>query len=141
MNFNYSIWIVQTVAMLLTALALPKFQVKGPISALIMVIALGFINTHIWDAALFYQVPDNFTSKTILLFLSNGVLFWLLAKCLPGVEMQGILPAFIAPILFTFLTVAIDKYAKDIDWKDVIAQSATQVNNIKDTLKKSEATP
>ncbi len=111
MQYNLNYWILQTLAMTLTALLIPKLRIDGPIGAFIMVIALGFVNAHLWDVALFYSVPNTPTVQTATLFLANGIIFWILVKVLPGIEVEGFLPALIAPIVFTFCSMIIAKYA------------------------------
>lgn len=116
MNFDIEYWAMQCAAMLLTCLLIPKLKVDGPIAALITVVALSFVNAHLWSSALFFKVPDTFAYKAILLVLSNGALFWIVVKILPGIEVEGILPALIAPILFSILSLLIDQYKDQIDW-------------------------
>ncbi len=115
--------------MLLTALFLPRLQVKGPISALIAVIALAYINSAFWDAALFFKLPDSFTLKTGLLLLTNGIIFWILAKILPGIQIQGFLPALLAPIVFTIVSLFLNQYGGAVDWKKHGGYAAHQVKD------------
>lgn len=81
-----------------------------------MVIALAFVNAHVWDAALFFRIPDSINAQALTLLISNGVVFWLLVKVLPGIEVRGFLPALAAPILFTVLSVFIGKYGEEVEW-------------------------
>lgn len=110
---------LQTLALLITAFLIPRFQVHGPLSGATMVLALGFVNTHLWDVALFCQIPDSLTSQVVVTFLVNGALFWILAKVLPGVAIQGLLPALVAPVVLTVVTTAVYHYGRDVDWNAV----------------------
>lgn len=85
-----------------------------------MVAALAFINANVWDLALFMKVPDEPTYQMIILFLTNGLLFWVLVKILPGIEVQGFRPALIAPIIFTVASVIVSFLAKEIDWGEIL---------------------
>lgn len=118
--FNFNYWFLQTVAMMLTALIIPNLTVTGPFGAFITVFAIAFINSKVWDAALFFQLPDTLTVQALVLFFSNGTIFWILVKLLPGIEVTGFLPALIAPLVFTVCSLLIDEYAKDIDWLNVL---------------------
>jgi putative membrane protein len=118
-SFNWEYWGLQTLAMIATAILLPKLKITSPLGALMTVVALGFVNSKLWDAALFFQIPDKITSQVFMLFLANGVIFWVLVKLLPGIEIQGILTAFIAPIIFTVCSLLIDHYGQQVDWKEV----------------------
>jgi len=107
-NLNLEYWIFHTVAMLLTALIIPRLRITSIFGAVLTVFALVVVNSTVWNAALFFELPNSMTTRTVLLLLSNGVIFWLLVKILPGIEVDGFLPAVAAPIIFTLLTVAID---------------------------------
>jgi putative membrane protein len=115
-NFDPGYWALQCVAMMLTCLLIPKLRVDGPIAALLTVVVLAFINAHIWSSALFLKVPDSFAYKTLLLFVTNGILFWLVVKILPGIEVQGIFAALLAPVMFSIMSLLIDQYKDQIDW-------------------------
>jgi len=119
-SFNLSYWFLQTAAMSLTALLLPRLRITSVFGALAIVIALAFVNSKIWDAALFFQIPDAFTSKSVLLFAANGAIFWVLVKLLPGIEIDGFLPALAAPVVFTVCSLIIDQYGSRIDWAAVL---------------------
>ena len=118
LSFNY--WFLQTIAMMATAVVLPRLRITGPVGAFLMVLGLALVNAKIWDAALFFNIPETLTAHAALLFLTNGVIFWTLVKLLPGIEVQGILPALIAPIVFTAFSLAIHHYGREIDWVAVL---------------------
>lgn len=132
LNINY--WVLQTLAMLLTAFLIPNLTITNPLGALLTVVALAFINSSIWDAALFLQVPDSITMHTAMLFLSNGLIFWILVKLLPGIECKGFLPALIAPVVFTLCSLVISKYLQHIDWIELAKSAGNQIMIWKDQL-------
>ena len=119
-SFNLTYWFLQTVAMMVTALLLPKLRITSPFGALATVIALAFVNSKLWDAALFFSVPDSFSTKTIMLLATNGCIFWVLVKLLPGIEIEGFLPALAAPVVFTVCSLVIDQYGSQVDWVRVL---------------------
>ena len=113
---NLTHWVIQSIAMGLTAFLLPGLRVTGLFGGALAVLALAFVNTHLWDAALFFHVPDHFSTQAGLIFLANGLIFWIIVKLLPGIEVDGFLPALAAPLIFTVTGVLIDKYLPLIDW-------------------------
>lgn len=129
-SLNY--WVLQTIAMMVTAFVLPGLTVKGPLGALVMVVALAYVNAKVWDAALFFQLPDSLTAHALLLFLANGVLFWVLVKVLPGIEVTGVWPALVAPLVFTVLSVVTSYYLKDVDWLLVLEKSIEYIRAARD---------
>lgn len=139
-DINIGFWILQTVAMGLTALILPGLRITNPLGGLAAVVALAFVNSHIWDAALFFAIPDTFSSHTLLLVAANGVIFWLIVKVLPGIESDGILSVIAAPILFTVLSLAINSYGKEIKWGDYGERALSYISGVRDELKESGKT-
>jgi len=130
-SFDISFWALQTAAMLFTALLIPRFQVNGPIPAFALVLCLTIVNAKVWDAALFFQIPDHISTQVFTLLIANGVIFWILVKLLPGVEVEGFLPALLAPVVFTICTVLVDEYGRNIDWAKVWQQALQIINSIK----------
>lgn len=129
-SFNLEFWALQTVAMMLTALLIPGLTVSGPIGALMAVAALAFINTKVWDTALFMSVPDSLTLKAGMLLLVNGAIFWVMVKAMPGIAVRGILPALAAPVVFTILTLTIPDVAKRIDWQNLLQRGSSMVQQV-----------
>lgn len=126
-NVNY--WVLQTIAMLLTALLIPGLQIKGPIPAILTVIALAFINSKVWDAALFLSLPDHISVQAGLLIITNGLVFWVVAKLLPGIDIEGIFPALVAPLVFSISSLLISQYGKDVDWIKVGQNTVAQIQS------------
>jgi putative membrane protein len=118
--FSFQRWIFQAFAMALTAFILPGFRVTSIFGPLLAVVALAFVNAHVWHAALFFQLPDTITTQALLLLLVNGLIFWFIVKLLPGIEISGLLPAVAAPLLFTVLSVLVEAYGQEIDWPKVL---------------------
>lgn len=142
LDLNFDYWILQTLAMLITAWLIPNLKVTGPFGALTTVVALAFINSEVWDAALFLQVPDSFSAQAGLLLLANGALFWILIKLLPGIEVQGFLPALLAPVIFTISSLILDHYLEDVDWLEVLQMIIDFLTAVKENFKEvpTEAT-
>lgn len=127
-------WILQTVAMLLTAALLPRFEVTNIFGAVLTVVILGFVNASVWDAALFYNIPNSFSSHSLTLLASNGLLFWLLVKLIPGIEIRSIGIALIAPVVFTVLSLLIHEHARDVDWIALARSVLGSVEQFRDRL-------
>ena len=128
-------WILQIVAMALTALAIPKLKITSLFGALGAVVGLAFVNATVWDAALFFSVPNGISTQMVTLLLANGALFWILAKVLPGIEIEGILPAIIAPIVFTVISMVITSL--EIDFLGLLRQAGDTVGDVREYLKES----
>jgi len=129
---NY--WGLQTVAMMLTALVIPRMKITSIFGALGIVLALGLVNATVWDTALFFSVPSSFSRHALTLLAANGLLFWVLVKILPGIEIDGFAPALVAPVVFTALSLAISAYGRDLDLLELGRQGAEMLGAVRDRL-------
>jgi uncharacterized membrane protein YvlD (DUF360 family) len=129
---NY--WGLQTVAMMLTALVIPRMRITSIFGALGIVLALGLVNATVWDTALFFSVPSSFSRQALTLLAANGALFWVLVKLLPGIEIEGFAPAFVAPVVFTALSLAISTYGRDLDLIELSRRGAEMLGVVRDRL-------
>lgn len=129
---NY--WGLQTVAMMLTALVIPRMRITSIFGALGIVLALGLVNATVWDTALFFSVPSSFSRHALTLLAANGLLFWVLVKLLPGIEIDGFAPALVAPVVFTALSLAISAYGRDLDLLELGRQGAEMLGVVRDRL-------
>ena len=136
---NY--WGLQTAAMMLTALVIPRMKITSIFGALGIVLALGLVNATVWDTALFFSVPSSFSRHALTLLAANGLLFWVLVKILPGIEIDGFAPALVAPVVFTALSLAISAYGRDVDIIELGRQGAQILGGVRDRLHASGPPP
>lgn len=129
--FNLQNFVIQVVAMAFTALALPRLRVTSIFGPIMMVLALGAINIFYWDESLFGFIPTTLNLRIFALFLVNGVIFWALVKLLPGIEVDGILPALVAPIIFSLLSILIQKYSPLIPWQEIYETALALLGQLK----------
>ena len=138
-SLKINLWIVQTIALILTALVVPGFSISGPLSAFLAVITLSIVNTQIWDTALFFSVPDSLTMHALTLIFANGVVFWILVKILPGIDTKGFIAPFLAPILFSISSFYLYHHAKDLDWGKIFSTAKESVSEVKEKIKQQQS--
>ncbi len=138
-GFDITYWVYQTIAMMVTCFLIPKLKVSGPIPALATVIVLAFVNSHWWNAALFLSIPTTLSSQTLMLLGVNGVIFWIVVKVLPGIEVEGILPAIAAPVVFTICSVFIAQYGATVNWSDVYDRSSQYIGQVRSHFEEEKA--
>jgi len=126
--------VTQVIAMGLCIFLIPKLWVSNIFGAIVIVLGVSLINAFLWDAALFYSIPRSVSVTAIQLFLANGLLFWALVKLLPGIEVDGFLPAIIAPVVFSITSEALNRYAANIDWVALIFMIFAYIIELKDSL-------
>jgi len=85
-------WLLNTIAMMLTALVIPGLRITSIFGAIGIVLALAIVNQTVWNAAMFETIPHAATVQALVLVVANGAIFWILAKLLPGIEVKGVLP-------------------------------------------------
>jgi putative membrane protein len=129
-----SYWLLQTLAMIITAAIIPGLKVKSAVGALWAVLFIAFVNATIWDAALFFALPDSFAIHSMVLLISNGILFWAAVKVLPGIEIEGIIPALLAPVVFTICSVIVSHYGHVINWEDFFKKAYALIYQLKNWL-------
>lgn len=128
---NIDFLITQILAISLTAILIPKFKITSIFGPFLTVSCLSLINSYYWDAALFFNIPDSLTIQTIVLVITNAAIFWILVKILPGIEVSGILASLVAPIVWSFSSIFINKYGSDIDWFKVFDFVLSMLTKIK----------
>jgi uncharacterized membrane protein YvlD (DUF360 family) len=110
----------QVAAVVATCAVIPRFKITGLLGPVLLVLALGFINTVYWSPKLFYALPNSFSMQTIALMVINGGIFWALVKILPDLEIKGLFAAIASPITFSLLSALISTYGRDIDYAAVL---------------------
>lgn len=105
--------VYQYIVMCLTILLIPRLYVTSIFGALFTLFGIALVNTYFWDANLFMTLPTELTTQALVLVLVNGLIFWLIVKLLPGITVRGILPALIAPVVFSFLNIGLKQAAAD----------------------------
>ena len=109
--------LIQTAAMIVTVWLIPNLHLRKVFSGVLTVVAIAGVNTFLWDAALFFEVPQSFSTHAALLLLINGMIFWVLVKLLPGIEVEGVLPAIAAPVVFSIISLLMRTYGPMVDWE------------------------
>ncbi len=126
--------ISQLVAMMLTIFFIPRLWVTSPIGALGILIAISIVNATFWDKTLFYFLPDTLGVNTLKLLLGNGVLFWILVKVVPGIEVKGVLPALVAPLVFTIISMLLSMFSAHLDWLSFLSYIFSWFTSYKESV-------
>jgi len=132
-------WLLNTIAMMLTALVIPGLRITSIFGAIGIVLTLAIVNQTVWNAAMFETIPHAATVQALVLVVANGAIFWILAKLLPGIEVKGVLPAIVAPIVFTFLSGLVWKYGANIDFMAFGQQALDKVKELREWISSSGA--
>lgn len=126
--------IFQSAALAITAGLIPGLRITSIFGPVLMVVSLTAFNSFYWDADLFYTIPQAVTLETAGLFLVNGVIFWILVKILPGIEIDGLFPAIAAPLIFSGMSVLVNTYGNDVNWPLLMNKIKVFMNSLKDSF-------
>lgn len=138
MPYQWSYWLIQGIALTITAFLLPGLKVTSVFGPILMIFFLGLVNAFLWDASLFYQIPTGLSSHAGMIVLWNALIFWLLVKLLPGIEIRGIIAPIVAPIIFTATTILAAQNSAKIDWEKLAGKVVGEVQEQRDLLKKTK---
>lgn len=133
-QYKLSIWLIQLIAMGVTSALLPSMRITEMKGAFLTLIGLAFVNTYLWDTALFFKIPDTLSLQVFALLICNGLIFWLLIKILPGIEISGFVSAILAALLFTVISVGLDLSTKYVDWWVFFKQVVEAIWSIRDSF-------
>jgi hypothetical protein len=61
-------------------------------------------------------------------------------KVLPGIEVSGILPAVVAPVVFSVISLFLNAYGSKIDFLDLAEKGITMVQSAREDLKSDSET-
>jgi putative membrane protein len=117
MNSAINLFILQIIAIAITSGIIPGLRITSFLGPILMVAGISALNYYLWDRTLFEAIPNNLSSKAITLLFANGFFFWLLVKLLPGIEVDGFLPALAGPIVFTVVSLLVREYGTQVNWE------------------------
>jgi len=137
MTSNISFWVLQCLAMIVTSWLIPGLRVSSIFGPALAVAALAFINAHVWDAALFFQLPNSFTLHACLLLCANAFIFWVVVKIVPGISVSGVFSSIAAPVVFSACSLLISGRAKDVDWTHLASEAIKGIEQTKAYIEKS----
>ena len=116
-------WLLNAVALVITAFVVPGFQVDGFGPALIAALVVGLLNVlfkvllglmalPLFGAAAATAPPGEHVYSvpaivpTILMLLFDAFVLWVAAKLVPGFRIKGFLAAFIGAIVLVLINIA-----------------------------------
>jgi len=82
-------------------------QVDGWVPALVGSIVLGLVNAFVKPVMVLFTLPLTILSLGFFLLVINAFMLMLVAAIVPGIRVQGFLPALLGSLLLTALNIAI----------------------------------
>lgn len=102
--------IISTVAVYITAFLLPGVQISGWITALIVAIILGLVNTFIKPIIQLVALPITLLTLGLFSVILNGLLILLVAAIIPGFTIVSFLWALAFGIVLWLVNLVLDTF-------------------------------
>lgn len=106
-------WILNALALLLTAGILPGIELNGIIAALMTAFVLGVVNAVIRPIVLLFTLPLNILSLGLFTLVVNASMMMIAASAVNGFEVTGFWSAFFGAILLTIISWVISTVVLD----------------------------
>lgn len=106
--------LLNAVALLVTANIVPGFKVESFTTAVLAAIVLGVVNTFIKPVLSFISTPLTIVTLGLFVFVINAVVLFIVAAVVPGVKIEGWLPAILGAIVLTIVSTILNSVFKDL---------------------------
>lgn len=103
-------WIVNTLAVILVSRVVPGISVRDFYTALIVALVYGLLNAIVRPILIILTLPITLLTLGLFTFVLNALLFWLVARFVPGFTVAGFMPAFWGALIIwavSYLTSAV----------------------------------
>ncbi len=106
--------LLNALALIITANLVPGFKVDSFTSAILAAIVLGVINTFIKPVLVVLTLPLNVLTLGLFSFVINAVVLWLASAVVPGLMLDGWVPAILAAVVLSVVSTVLSMVLKDI---------------------------
>ena len=97
-------WIINSLAILIVTYIVKGIQVASPLTAIVVALVLGIINTFLRPFIILITLPINIFTLGLFTFFINGFLFYLVSKIVKDFVILGFWPAFFGSLLFSAIS-------------------------------------
>lgn len=105
-------WLINAIALLVTAAILPGIQVKGVFTALIAAVVMGIVNAFVRPIFLILTLPLNLLTLGLFTFVLNGLMLLLAAVFVPGFTISGLMSAIVGALILGLVSSLISRLAR-----------------------------
>jgi putative membrane protein len=105
--------LVNALAVFVAAYVLPGVIVDGPLTALIVAVVLGVVNTFLKPILVVLTLPITFVTLGLFLLVINGALVLLVDELVPGFVVDGFLWALLFSLVVSLVGSFLNALAAD----------------------------
>lgn len=102
-------WILFAGALLFVAWLIPGISLASFATALGAAFVIGLVNIFIRPLLIILTLPINILTLGLFTFVINGLMFLLVAKLVPGFNVEGFWAAFFGALLLSIISVVINR--------------------------------
>lgn len=106
--------VINALAFLLTAYIVPGFKVADFTTAVLAAIVLGVVNTFIKPVLSFVSLPITIVTLGLFAFVINAVVLFIVSAVVPGVMIDGWVPAILGAIVLSIVSTVLSSVLKDV---------------------------
>lgn len=101
-------WFLNAAALLAVAYLYAGVTVTSFTGALIAAAVLGALNVVVRPVLVLLTLPVTVITLGLFLFVINALMFWMAAGLVPGLHVNGFVPALIGSLIYSVLHLVID---------------------------------
>lgn len=106
--------VLNALALIVTAYIVPGIQVADFTTALLAAIVLGVVNTFIKPVLSFVTAPLTTVTLGLFTFVVNAVVLFIVSAVVPGVKIDGWVPAILGAIVLSVVSTVLNSMLKDL---------------------------
>ena len=100
-------WLINALALLAIKYIMPSITVDSFVTALIVAVVLGLINTLVRPIFVILTLPVTILTLGLFIFVINGLLFWAAGSFVPGVHVDGFWSGVFGAIIYSVISWAL----------------------------------
>ena len=105
--------LVNALAIWLATVIVPGIEARGATRVVVAALVLGVINAIVRPVLLVLTLPLTLVTLGLFLFVLNALCLWLTSAIVPGFDVRGFWPAFLAALLVSALSWAVNGFVSD----------------------------
>ncbi len=100
-------WLFNAIALIALPYILASISVDSFVTALIVALVLGLINTLIRPVLVLLTLPVTILTLGLFIFVINGLLFWAVGSFMPGFHVAGFWAGVFGAIVYSLISWAL----------------------------------
>jgi putative membrane protein len=97
-------WLINAVALIVLPYIFKSITVDDFVTALIVALVLGLINTLIRPILIVLTLPATILTLGLFIFVINGLLFWAVGSLVPGFHVAGFWAGVFGAIVYSVIS-------------------------------------